>query len=34
MVEFADALLAFETKPLMICIANKDWANLAEIWRR
>ena len=34
MAEFADALLAFETKPLMICIAKKDWASLNGIWRR
>ena len=34
MIEFADALLAFETKPLQICIAMKDWENLCQIWRR
>ena len=34
MIEFTDALLAFETKPLQICISKKDWANLREIWQR
>ena len=34
LVEYTDLSLEHECKPLLICIAKRDWASLAAIWRR